>query len=88
MSIATPLAYNVSMTRAQLTPQTAGHLNELAIVLDEMRRLNERAEELKWLILDTRENGTQTAVASIYCVRRQAVGQWIKTRSNTQQAAA
>jgi hypothetical protein len=69
------------MARTQLTTKTTERLNELTILLSEIRQLTDRAEQVKWEILDSRESGTQTAVAAAYGVRRQAVGQWIRARA-------
>lgn len=68
------------MTSRCLTPETMDDLNNLAILMHQRTALDARMDELKWRILDTNQAGTQTAVAKLYGVRRQAVGQWVKDR--------
>lgn len=70
------------MTTTRLTRKTEANLAALGDVLAEIAQLNQRAERLKWEILDSYEAGSQTAVAWAYGVTRSAVGQWVSTRAN------
>lgn len=64
-----------------MTERTTQELTSLEATLAEIARLTEKAEGLKWGILDRREIGAQTAVARAYGVRRQSVAQWIEARA-------
>lgn len=68
------------MTTTRLTTKTAADAARLKDKLAEIARLTNEAEALKWSVLDSREVGTQTLIAGLYGVRRQAVGQWIAAR--------
>ena len=75
------------MTTTRLTPRTEQNVSALKGLLAEIAELTEESERLKWAILDTREVGTQTLVAGLYGVRRQAVGQWIAAREASRTVA-
>jgi len=64
-----------------MTERTTQELKTLEATLAEIARLTEKAEALKWGILDRREIGSQTAVARVYGVKRQSVKQWIDARA-------
>lgn len=68
------------MTTTRLTEKTSANVKALKDKLAEIARLTNEAEALKWSVLDSREVGTQTLIAGLYGVRRQAVGQWIAAR--------
>lgn len=74
------------MTTTRLTTQTEKNLTELEATLAEIARLTEKADALKWSVLDTRETGSQTCVARLYGVTRSAVGQWITARDEAKKA--
>lgn len=69
------------MTTTRLTPQTSANVEALKTKLGRIAELTREAEALKWAVLDTREVGTQTVIAGLYGVKRQAVGQWITARA-------
>lgn len=64
-----------------MTPKTESNVNALKDKLAEIAELTRQAEALKWQVLDSREIGTQTVIAGLYGVKRQAVGQWIAARA-------
>ena len=75
------LAHTPGMTTTRFTPKTSANLEALEAKLTQIADLTREAEALKWAILDTREVGAQTAIAGLYGVKRQAVGQWIAARN-------
>jgi hypothetical protein len=75
------------MTTSRMTERTTQELTSLEATLAEIARLTEKAERLKWGILDRREIGAQTAVARVYGVKRQSVKQWIDARAEAMRHA-
>lgn len=69
------------MTTTRLTQRTSANVSALKTKLAKIAELTREADELKWAVLDTREVGTQTVIAGLYGVKRQAVGQWIAARA-------
>lgn len=75
------------MTTTRLTQKTSANVQALKDKLARIAELTTEAEALKWSVLDTREVGAQTAIAEVYGVKRQAVGQWIAARAAARSAS-
>lgn len=80
------LADSRGMTTSRMTDQTTQDLKALEDLLAQIAELTERADALKWRIVDRREIGAQTAVARVYGIKRQSLAQQISARAAKQAA--
>jgi hypothetical protein len=76
------------MTTTRMTTQTAGALEALGAILNQIKELEQIRDDLTWQVLDSCERGTIKAVADLYGHSPQAVSQWVKRGRHNKTAKA